>query len=131
MKHYLNDLKSVFEHLRSTADGLSSREAEGRFAQYGPNKLDEPPKVPLWKKFLLQFADPMIIVLLVAALVSFITALIEGESLADVFIILFVVILNAALGVFQENKAEKAIDALKEMTKAKCKVLRDGEAVEV
>ncbi|MBO5869446.1 MAG: cation-translocating P-type ATPase [Clostridia bacterium] len=126
MKHYLNDLKSVFEHLRSTADGLSSREAEGRFAQNGPNKLDEPPKVPLWKKFLLQFADPMIIVLLVAALVSFITALIEGESLADVFIILFVVVLNAALGVIQENKAEKAIDALKEMTKAKCKVLRDG-----
>jgi len=126
MKHYLNRLDDVYTHLRSTDNGLSTDEAESRFSQYGPNKLEEPPKVPLWKKFLLQFADPMIIVLLVAAVVSFITALIEGESLADVFIILFVVVLNAVLGVIQENKAEKAIDALKAMTKAKCKVLRDG-----
>ncbi|MBR4950595.1 MAG: cation-translocating P-type ATPase, partial [Clostridia bacterium] len=72
--------------------------------------------------------DPMIIVLLVAALISFVTALAQGgHDLADVFIILFVVILNAVLGVVQESKAEKAIDALKEMTKAKCKVLRDGQ----
>ncbi len=126
MKHYLNKIEDVFNHLRSGTDGLSAAEAEARLKQYGVNKLDEPPKVPLWKKFLLQFADPMIIVLLVAALVSFVTALVENESLADVFIILFVVILNAVLGVIQENKAEKAIDALKEMTKAKCKVLRDG-----
>lgn len=126
MKHYLESIERVFEYFRSGESGLSSQEAQSRLEQYGANKLAEPPKVPLWKKFLLQFADPMIIVLLVAALVSFITALVEGESLADVFIILFVVILNAVLGVIQENKAEKAIDALKEMTKAKCKVLRDG-----
>ncbi len=127
MKHYLEQIENVFSHLSSGNSGLSSREAEKRLSENGANKLAEPPKVPLWKKFLMQLADPMIIVLLVAALVSFITALVEGESLADVFIILFVVILNAVLGVVQENKAEKAIDALKEMTKAKCKVLRDGE----
>lgn len=127
MKHYLQHIKDVFSHVLSTENGLSSEEAKKRFEQNGANKLDEPPKVPLWKKFLIQFSDPMIIVLLVAALISFVTALIEGESLADVFIILFVVILNAVLGIIQENKAEKAIDALKEMTKAKCKVLRDGE----
>ncbi len=127
MKHYLEQIGRVFEEFRTFENGLSSNEAAKRLEKHGPNKLAEPPKIPLWKKLLLQLADPMIIVLLVAALISFITALVEGESLADVFIILFVVILNAFLGVFQENKAEKAIDALKEMTKAKCKVLRDGE----
>ncbi len=127
MKHYLESIGQVYEALRSSSKGLTSAEAQERFERDGANKLAEPPHIPLWKKFLLQFTDPMTIVLLAAALISFITALVENESLADVFIILFVVILNAVLGVVQENKAEKAIDALKEMTKAKCKVLRDGE----
>lgn len=126
MKHYLEQIENVFSHLQSGANGLSSEEASIRLETNGENRLAEAPKVPIWKRFLLQFADPMIIVLLVAASVSFITSLVEGESLADVFIILFVVILNAVLGVIQESKAEDAIDALKEMTKAKCKVLRDG-----
>ena len=127
MKHYLSQVAEVFQNLRTKESGLSSEEAAKRLSENGANKLAEPPKVPLWKKFLLQFSDPMIIVLLVAAAISLVMAIVEGESLADVFIILFVVILNAVLGVIQENKAEKAIDALKEMTKAKCKVLRDGE----
>ncbi len=127
MKHYLSQLADVFAHLRTSEAGLTSAEAEKRLSENGANKLAEPPKVPLWKKFLMQFADPMIIVLLVAAAVSFVMAILEDESFADVFIILFVVVLNAILGVVQESKAEKAIDALKEMTKAKCKVLRDGE----
>ncbi len=126
MKHYLEQIEAVFKELDSNQNGLTSDEAQKRLSENGANKLEEPPKIPIWKKFLMQFADPMIIVLLVAAAISFVTALIENESLADVFIILFVVILNAVLGVIQENKAEKAIDALKEMTKAKCKVLRDG-----
>ncbi|MBR5858362.1 MAG: HAD-IC family P-type ATPase, partial [Clostridia bacterium] len=126
MKHYLESIEKVLDFFGSSANGLSSTEASERLERHGANKLAEPPKTPLWKKLLLQFADPMIIVLLVAAAVSFITAVIEGESLADVFIILFVVVLNAVLGVIQENKAEKAIDALKAMTKAKCRVLRDG-----
>ncbi|MBE6693008.1 MAG: cation-translocating P-type ATPase [Ruminococcaceae bacterium] len=127
MKHYSEKIEAVFQNLKSQASGLSSQEAKERLLENGANKLADPPKVPLWKKFLMQFADPMIIVLLAAALISFIMAIVEGESLADVFIILFVVVLNAVLGVIQENKAEKAIDALKAMTKAKCKVLRDGQ----
>ena len=126
MKHYLEKIEAVFSHIGSNEEGLSAQEASARLERNGANKLAEPPKVPLWKKFLMQFADPMIIVLLVAAAVSLVTAIVEGESLADVFIILFVVILNAVLGIIQENKAEKAIDALKAMTKAKCKVMRDG-----
>ena len=93
MKHYLESIETVFNHFGTSSRGLSSDEAKKRFAQNGANKLAEPPKVPLWKKFLLQFTDPMIIVLLVAALISFVTAIAEGESLADVFIILFVVII--------------------------------------
>ncbi len=128
MKHYLEDIEIVFDAMKSSESGLSTAEAKKRLEANGANKLQEPPKVPLWKKFLLQFADPMIIVLLVAALISFVTAIIEPEGeFADVFIILFVVVMNAVLGVIQENKAEKAIDALKAMTKAKCKVLRDGQ----
>ncbi len=129
MKHYISNIDEVFAEVRSGENGLSSAEAESRLAQNGYNKLAEPPKTPLWKRFLSQFADPMTIVLLVAALISFVMAVVEGESFADVIIILFVVILNAVLGVLQESKAEKAIDALKEMTKAKCKVLRDGNVV--
>ncbi|MBQ0109142.1 MAG: HAD-IC family P-type ATPase, partial [Clostridiales bacterium] len=129
MKHYISNMDEVFAEVKSGENGLSSAEAESRLAQNGYNKLEEPPKTPLWKRFLSQFADPMTIVLLVAALISFVMAVVEGESFADVIIILFVVILNAVLGVLQESKAEKAIDALKEMTKAKCKVLRDGNVV--
>lgn len=129
MKHYISNMDEVFAEVKSGENGLSSAEAESRLVQNGYNKLAEPPKTPLWKRFLSQFADPMTIVLLVAALISFVMAVVEGESFADVIIILFVVILNAVLGVLQESKAEKAIDALKEMTKAKCKVLRDGNVV--
>ena len=99
MKHYSEKIEAVFQHLKSQASGLSSQEAKERLLENGANKLADPPKIPLWKKFLMQFADPMIIVLLAAALISLIMAIVEGESLADVFIILFVVVLNAVLGV--------------------------------
>ena len=126
MKHYLEEKEAVISATGSTENGLSAQEAAARLEANGKNKLIEPKKDSIVKKFLMQFADPMIIVLLVAAVLSAITAIYEGESLADVFIILFVVILNATLGVLQESKAEKAIEALKEMTSATSKVLRDG-----
>ena len=125
--YYLQDKNQVLSGIKTTEKGLSQAEAEARLLQNGANKLTEPPKVSMLKRFLLQLADPMIIVLLSAALVSGITSAYANESFADVFIILFVVILNSVLGVFQENKAEKAIDALREMTKATSRVLRDGE----
>ncbi len=137
MKPFLQDTKSVLEHLRSTEDGLSSSEVEKRSEQYGKNKLAEAKKESLFHRFLKELMDPMILVLLAAAAISFITNLIaratggHDEGLADVFIILFVVILNAVLGVVQESKAEQAIEALKTMTAATSRVLRDGKIVAV
>ena len=116
MKHYLEEKENVLRKLGADENGLSAAEAQSRLEKNGKNKLIEAKKDGIIKKFLSQFADPMIIVLLVAAVLSAITAVYEHEAPTDVFIILFVVVLNAVLGVFQESKAEKAIDALKEMT---------------
>jgi len=127
LKHYLNDVQDVLKHVQSGENGLTSAEAEIRLQRDGENKLKEAKKTPLVMKFLQQLADPMIIILIVAAVVSGIMAVVEGESFADVIIIMFVVILNAVLGVVQESKAEKAIEALQEMTAATSKVLRNGK----
>ena len=129
MKFYCEDSQEVLAAVGSTADGLSSEEAARRLAANGKNKLQEAPKVSLLRRFLQQLADPMILILLAAAIVSSITAAIANESFTDVFIILFVVVLNAILGVYQENKAEKAIEALQEMSSATSTVLRDGKIV--
>ncbi|MBE6931516.1 MAG: ATPase, partial [Ruminococcaceae bacterium] len=126
MKHYLESAERVLSEVQSTENGLTSAEAAARLARDGKNQLAEGKKTTLAQRFLEQIKDPMIIILLVAAVVSGVTAVYSNESLADVFIILFVVILNAVLGVLQESKAEKAIDALKEMSAATSKVLRDG-----
>lgn len=131
MKFYSMDSNSVLDELKAVKEGLSSAEAEKRLAEYGKNKLAEGKKEGLIVKFFKQMMDPMIIVLIVAAALSGITAFWEGESFADVFIILFVVILNAVLGVIQESKAEEAIEALKTMTAANSKVLRDGKLMVV
>ncbi len=121
--------KSVHEVLQennTSEGGLSSVEVEKRREQFGKNKLDEPKKKSLIVRFLLELANPMIIILIVAAAVSGLTAFYSGESFADVIIIMAVVIINAILGVVQENKAEKAIAALKEITAATSKVIRDN-----
>ena len=127
MKFYTESKEAALEAVNSTEHGLSSAEAEKRLAANGKNKLKEAKKDSLIKRFCKQMADPMIIILLVAAAISAVTAAIEGESPVDVFIILFVVIVNAVLGVYQESKAEKAIEALQEMSAATSKVLRDGK----
>ncbi|MBE6792170.1 MAG: cation-translocating P-type ATPase [Ruminococcaceae bacterium] len=129
MKWYTQDLPQVMDGLSTTSQGLTASEADRRLQENGPNKLVEAKKVSIFSRFLSQLADPMILVLLAAALLSGITAVYADESLADVFIILFVVILNAVLGVIQESKAEQAIEALKEMSAATSKVLRDGHVV--
>ena len=127
MTFYLENCQDVLKEFSSGENGLSSSEAAVRLEKYGHNKLKEAKKTPLVLKFLSQFADPMIIFLLVAAVISGITSAYANESFTDVFVILFVVILNAVMGVIQESKAEKAIDALKQMTAATCKVMRDGD----
>ena len=126
MKYYTEEYSNVLSELDSCENGLTNDEAAKRLEKNGKNKLKEGKKVSLIRRFFAQLCDPMIIVLLVAAGLSLVTAIYENESLADVFIILFVVILNAVLGVLQESKAEKAIEALKEMTAAKSKVIRGG-----
>ncbi len=131
MKAYLESSEEVLKQENTGLSGLSSEEAQKRLAEYGPNKLKEGEKTPLWVKFLDELKDPMIIMLIVAAVVSGVTAAYEGESFTDVIIIMIVVIINAVLGVYQENKAEKAIDALEQMTKATAKVIRDGKQTTV
>ena len=131
MKFYLEEKSTVLSELKTTEGGLTSSEAEERLREHGKNKLAEGKKTPLIMRFLKQIADPMIIILLVAAGISAVISAVNKEAPTDVFIILFVVILNAVLGVIQESKAEKAIDALKEMTAATSKVLRDGKQVTV
>ena len=131
MKEYLKSANEVTKELGSSENGLSAVEAAKRLAQNGPNKLAEGKKVTLLQRFLKQLADPMVIILIVAAAISGAIAYIEGEAPTDVFIILFVVVLNSVLGVLQESKAEKAIDALKAMTAATSKVIRDGHMITV
>ena len=128
---YLETAEAVLSRIGSAENGLSSAEAARRLEANGPNKLVEAKKRSNILRFFDQMKDPMIIILLVAAALSLITSLYEHENPADVFIILFVVVLNSVLGVVQESKAEEAIEALKKMTAAKSKVLRDGEIMTV
>ena len=127
MRFYDSSLEKVLTELKSQKSGLSSEEASVRLEKNGKNKLQAAKKDSLFKRFLMQLIDPMILVLLVAAFVSAVLAICEGESFTDVIIILLVVIVNALLGVYQENKAEKAIEALQAMSAATSKLMRDGK----
>ena len=133
MKEYLQTKETVMSEQSVTPSGLMSDEASKRLEKYGKNKLAEGKKDSLIKRFLLQLADPMIIILIVAAVISAVTATVggEGEGYADVIIIMFVVVVNAVLGVYQESKAEKAIEALQEIAAATSKVIRDGKLITV
>ena len=131
MRYYDEPVTEVLEHVASQKEGLSTEEAAQRLAKHGKNKLAQQKKDSLIKRFFLQMADPMILILLVAAAISGVLAFYENEGFADVIIILFVVIVNAVLGVYQENKAEKAIEALQEMAAATSKVMRDGKLAQV
>ena len=127
MKYYCEGVEQVFTDLGSLESGLSREEAARRLEQNGKNRLEEAKGKSLIVRFFEQLADPMIIILLVAAAISGGLAAVEGGGFADVIIILAVVIVNAVLGVYQESKAEKAIEALQKMAAATSKVLRDGQ----
>ena len=129
MKEYLSSFEEVLKEQNSSEQGLSTGEAQQRMSRFGKNELEKGKKTSLLKRFLGELADPMIIILIVAAAISGITAFYEGESFADVIIILAVVIINAVLGVVQESKAEAALVALQEIAAATSKVLRDGKVV--
>ena len=131
MKFEHAETADVLREVGSAPSGLTQDEAAARLAKNGPNRLQEAPKPSLLSRLLSQFKDPMVLVLIAAAVFSGITAIYSGESFADVIIILSVVLLNAVLGVVQEGKAEAAIEALQKMSGAKCHVLRDGEVSSV
>ena len=129
-KTYAQSAEEVLRNLGVGSEGLTSAQARERLAEYGPNKLKEAEKPTLLQRFIQQLKDPMLIILMVAAAVSAVTNLMAGHNeMAEVIIILAVVLLNAILGVFQESKAEAAIEALQTMTAATCKVMRDGKMV--
>ncbi|MBQ5648804.1 MAG: ATPase, partial [Clostridia bacterium] len=137
MSFYLNPKTQVLADLESNENGLTSTEAEARIEKYGKNKLIEGKKESLIHRFFKQLAEPMTIILLVAAAISAGVEIYHGvlESHmgfpSDVVIILAVVLINAILGVFQESKAEKAIEALQEIAAATSKVIRDGRQITV
>lgn len=126
---YTQSEEEVLKTLDSSIEGLSSAQAQERLATYGHNELDEGEKRSILSKFIDQFKDLMIIILLVAAALSVLT---EGmDGLTDAMIILAVVVLNAAFGVYQEGQAEAAIEALKNMSSPMARVRRDGHVIEI
>ncbi|MCH5198421.1 MAG: calcium-translocating P-type ATPase, PMCA-type, partial [Oscillospiraceae bacterium] len=137
MKFYLEDTKTVLNEVKSSENGLSTAEAEKRLQENGKNKLKEAEKDSLFKKIVSALADPMIIMLLVAAVIQAIVAVISAKGkfelseFADVLIILVVVIINTIMSLVQESKAEAAMEALMQMTAATSRVLRDGKIVSV
>ncbi|MBR3848817.1 MAG: ATPase, partial [Oscillospiraceae bacterium] len=126
MKEYLKNYQEVMEDLSVTRSGLSGEEAKKRLEKNGKNKLREAKPDGIIKRFVKQIAEPMTIILIIAALIAGVMAVYEREFPADVIIIMAVVVINAVLGVIQESKAEKSISALAEMTAATSLVIRDG-----
>lgn len=122
--------EDLLKELRTSLEaGLSSQEAQQRLGQYGENKLAEKKKKTNLQRFLEQFKDAMIIILLLAAAVSFVVACFDHDPMEffEPLLILLIVVLNAVLGMVQEAKAEKALDALKSMSAPHARVLRDGK----
>ena len=128
MKFYCENAEEVMNQVSSSENGLTEAEAQKRLEENGKNRLEAAKGKSIFRRFIEQLADPMIIILLAAAAVSGVLAAMEPEGeFVDVIIILAVVIINAVLGVYQESKAEKAIEALQEMSAATSKVIRDGK----
>ena len=137
MNFHNQTVDEVFAYLSSNIKGLTSKDAQERLNKYGKNKLAEGKKESTIRRFLKQLAEPMTIILIIAAAISAGMEIYEGASSghfgfpADVVIILAVVLINAILGVLQESKAEKAIEALQEISGATSKVIRDGRQITI
>ncbi len=126
-------IEDTFTEVSSSKEGLSASEAQSRLEKYGKNALAEAKKTPAIIKFLSQFTDPMIIVLLAAAVVSAVLAIVQGEyvELIEGGVILLIVIVNAVIGFVQEGKAENALEALKAKNKPYVKAIRGGELLTI
>lgn len=131
MNYYTDSIDDIYKNLESSTDGISDSAALKKLETYGKNEFDKKKPRPLFLRFLDQIIDPMIVILLFAAIVSAVLSFFQNDSFADVFIIMAVIIINAVLGVYQESKAEKSLEALKDMTASKSKVKRNGKIVEI
>ena len=125
--HRLNVAETFKVFMTDMVNGLSTGEAEARQARGGFNEFEKTKHTTLWQKFISQFKSFMIIVLIFAAIISGVTGYMNGEGITDALIILSILIVNAIIGVFQEAKAEKSLDALEKLSAPHCKVIRDGE----
>ena len=127
-KWFNKTVQEVEKELGTSADkGLNQNQVEESAKKYGLNELQEKKKDSLLKKFIAQFKDFSIIVLIIAAIVSGIVGVVEGEGITDTIIILIVVFLNAIIGIIQESKAEKSLEALKKLSSHAAKVIRNGK----
>ena len=128
-----SSVEEVSKKLKTNINiGLSEEEAQKRFERYGPNNLKEKKKESIFVKFIKQFNDFMIITLIIAAIISAVVSKLNGEAdYIDSIIIVAIVIFNAIMGLVQEQKAEKSLEALKKMTAPNAKVRRDGRVQEI
>ncbi len=132
MDDYLKTNKEVLEEKKVNPKiGLSSKEVSARQEIYGINELREKKKKTLFQMFLEQFKDFLVVILLIAATISIVTAILSDESIVDGIVILAIVIINAVLGVNQENKANNALAALKKMSSPHARVIRDGKTISI
>lgn len=129
---YTKELNQIFNELNARQGGLTEDEASKRLEKYGANNLKEKKKESLFIKFIKQFNDFMIIVLIIAAIISAIVAKTNGSGdYIDSIIIIAIVIFNAIMGLIQEEKAEKSLEALKKMSAPNAKVRRNGKIQEI
>lgn len=127
MRPHNTSLGQLLDQLQVDPDkGLSSAEADQRLSSYGLNQLQAKRKKTILQRFLDQFKDVMIIILIIAAAVSFVVSIHEGENFFEPFLILFIVVLNAVMGLVQESKAEQALESLQELSAPQARVVREG-----
>ena len=129
MKNYYNlSVEEIEKELNTNKEGLSGQEYDLRIEKYGFNELTEKKKESILVKFIEQFKDMMVLVLIIASIISGIIDLSHGEGLTNTIIILAIVIVNAVIGVIQEVRAEKSLEALKKLTQHEAKVIRDRKS---
>ncbi|NLF43846.1 MAG: ATPase, partial [Bacteroidales bacterium] len=131
-KFYNSNIDEVIKEMgTSPSSGLTDQEVKARQERYGLNQLTTKKKKLFLSMFLSQFKSFMILILLVAAIVSGVVGVMEGEGLVDTFVILGILVLNAFIGAYQEKKAESSLEALKNLSAPETKVLRDGSVQQV
>ena len=129
MENYYNlSVEETEKELNTNEEGLSNQEYDLRIEKYGFNELTEKKKESILVKFIEQFKDMMVLVLIIASIISGIIDLSHGEGLTNTMIILAIVIVNAIIGVIQEVRAEKSLEALKKLTQHEAKVIRDRKS---